>query len=311
MDHRCLRTTLSLAFGMRSQMNPRPTDGAGPPATWKPGRPSATVSDESAGPARMLWNDSWNQFRRSHRATCAFRAYSRAIALIRGFWVRAPGAPPTLSCPYAIRCVHGGFPVWAGVGRGMGVASVHARCTGRPLAAVLRGWMAQGARRLAAVPGVRRHCAGGGRAICQAGCAGLSPTGARVRACRRGERDAARRCRWVPGIMPPAAMMSAACPRRPGGPPRAAPKMAQSDNRTLPIPSPHRGGSRGPVRLLAIGQPPGLPALPDQGPLLRVPPRGGRHPSSGRIMHPAGASAGRPRSAGMCRWASQPIRHLC
>jgi hypothetical protein len=94
-----------------------------------------------------------------------------------------------------------------------------------------------------------------------------------------------------------------------GGPGSGGPVMAESGIGTLRIPSPHRGGSRGPVRLLAIGQPPGLPALPDQGPLLRVPPRGGRHPSNGRIMHPAGASRSRCRSAGLCRRAPEPIRH--
>jgi catechol 2,3-dioxygenase-like lactoylglutathione lyase family enzyme len=42
--------------------------------------------------------------------------------------------------------------------------------------------------------------------------------------------------------------------------------MAESGIGTLRIPSPHRGGSSGPVRLPAIGQPSGLPALPDLGP---------------------------------------------
>jgi hypothetical protein len=84
--------------------------------------------------------------------------------------------------------------------------------------------------------------------------------------------------------------------------------MAQWGIGTIRIPSPHRGGSRGPVRLLAIGQPPGPPALPEQGPLPRVPPRGGRHPPDGRIMHPTGASRSLPRSAGLCRRASEPIR---
>ena len=84
--------------------------------------------------------------------------------------------------------------------------------------------------------------------------------------------------------------------------------MAQWGIGTIRIPSPHRGGSRGPVRLLAIGQPPGLPALPEQGPLPRVPPRGGRHPPDGRIMHPTGSIKKLPRSAGLCRRASEPIR---
>src|SRR6266700_1153885 len=84
--------------------------------------------------------------------------------------------------------------------------------------------------------------------------------------------------------------------------------MAESGIGTLRIPSPHRGGSRGPVRLPAIGQPSGLPALPEKGPLLRVPPRGGRHPSEGRIMHPAGVSASRRRSGDLCRRAHEPIR---
>ncbi len=135
MDHRCLRTTLSLAFGMRSQMNPRRTDGAGPPATWKPGRPSATVSDESAGPARMLWNDSWNQFRRSHRATCAFRAYSRAIAFnpwVLGSSPRRPTHSELSLCnPVRAWRLPGMGRGWPGYGRGLGARTLHRPAAGR------------------------------------------------------------------------------------------------------------------------------------------------------------------------------------
>ena len=73
--------------------------------------------------------------------------------------------------------------------------------------------------------------------------------------------------------------------------------MAESGIGTLRIPSPHRGGSRGPVRLLAIGQPSGLPALPDQGPLLKGPAarraapfERADHASSGSGTKPAQAS---------------------
>ena len=78
--------------------------------------------------------------------------------------------------------------------------------------------------------------------------------------------------------------------RRAGGASRdCSSVMAESGIGTIRIPSPHRGGSRGPVRLPAIGQPSGLPALPDQGPLLRAPPRGGRHPGD---WHAAFTAAG-------------------
>lgn len=65
---------------------------------------------------------------------------------------------------------------------------------------------------------------------------------------------------------------------------------------TLRIPSPHRGRSRGPVRLLAIGQPSGLAALPNQGPCLGsrreagAPRKRADHASSGSVKKPTQVS---------------------
>ena len=54
--------------------------------------------------------------------------------------------------------------------------------------------------------------------------------------------------------------------------------MAESGEQNRPNTQPASWREQGPVRLLAIGQPSGLPALPDQGPLLRVAQRGRWHP---------------------------------
>jgi len=68
--------------------------------------------------------------------------------------------------------------------------------------------------------------------------------------------------------------MSLGCCRPRGAAPSGRSSMTEPDVGTVRIPGPHSGGSRGPVRLSAIRQPSGLPAMPDWGPpLLRVPPR--------------------------------------
>src|ERR1022692_4044518 len=61
----------------------------------------------------MSWNVSWDERQRTWCAVCAFRAYSRDISaasalgavqrssLIRGLRVRAPDAPPILTCGFS------------------------------------------------------------------------------------------------------------------------------------------------------------------------------------------------------------------
>jgi hypothetical protein len=50
------------------------------------------------------------------------------------------------------------------------------------------------------------------------------------------------------------------------------------------------------------------PPCPIRVSCSKVPPRGGRHPPDGWIMHRVGASRSRRRSAGMCGRAPEPIR---
>ena len=72
------------------------------------------------------WNVSWNEpcgivvqcvrSERSARGVCAGSALgagdSSGLLLIRGFWVRAPGAPLTLTCGYSRRDACGPGPAW-------------------------------------------------------------------------------------------------------------------------------------------------------------------------------------------------------
>jgi hypothetical protein len=70
---------------------------------------SVTYCDGSSGPPWDAWDDSWDEYRPYPCAMCAFRASACGIragrtllapqrsSFIRGFWVRAPGAPPAKS----------------------------------------------------------------------------------------------------------------------------------------------------------------------------------------------------------------------
>ena len=102
-----------------------------------PRRSSATFGDAAVGPGLDAVE------RVVERAPPNYQCNLCFPLLIRGFRVRAPGAPPVLTWPFAAPEQRAGLLVWAEVGQGMGTILM---CAVRTLGAISPAWPAGRAR---------------------------------------------------------------------------------------------------------------------------------------------------------------------